>query len=382
MINWLMNYQGRNSIFDISAEKFELQELRKEMRKYEKKYNLKQEDDEMHVETEESQHSEEEDVVDNLLEQRKQKAAQKGGRSSVSAEVYGQFNVKQAFVPKHIIKTPDQIKRIQEKVLKSFIFNSLDEKELKIVIDAMEEYTCKKGDYVITQGDPGAVLYIIESGTYDCYKQFVSIALNLLNLIMQNPQDGPIKVKEYFPGDSFGELALLYNAPRAASIVAKEEGIAWTLDRETFNNIVKEAAMKKRDKYEAFLKSVDILKQIEAYELSQICDALKTKKVKAGETIIKQGDIGDDFYIVEEGEAYAEKLFEGQSASQKVLDYSKGGYFGELALLRNEPRAASVIATTDCNLLCLERKAFKRLLGPIENILKRSSEAYIKFVNN
>jgi len=54
--------------------------------------------------------------------------------------------------------------------LKSFIFNSLDEKELKICIDAMEEYTCKKGDQVIKQGDPGAVLFIIESGTYDCYK--------------------------------------------------------------------------------------------------------------------------------------------------------------------------------------------------------------------
>jgi len=140
--------------------------------------------------------------------------------------------------------------------------------------------------------------------------------------------------------------------------------------------------MKKRDKYEAFLKSVDILKQIEAYELSQICDALKTKKAKAGETIIKQGDLGDDFYIVEEGDAYAEKLFDGQTTPQKVLEYSKGGYFGELALLRNEPRAASVIAKTDCNLLCLERKAFKRLLGPIENILKRSSDAYVKFVNN
>ena len=63
-----------------------------------------------------------------------------------------------------------------------------------------------------------------------------------------------MKVKEYFPGESFGELALLYNAPRAASIFAKENGVMWTLDRETFNNIVKEAAMKKRERYESFLK--------------------------------------------------------------------------------------------------------------------------------
>jgi len=182
MIKFLLNYQGKNSAFDVSAEKSELLNLRKEMKRYEKKYKNENVDEEMHVETEESQHSEEEaDTVDNLLEQRKLKAAQKGGRSSVSAEVYGQFNIKQEFVPKHISKTPDQIQRIQDKVLKSFIFNSLDEKELKIVIDAMEEYTCKAGDYVITQGDPGAVLFIIESGTYDCYKQFVSFINLIIN---------------------------------------------------------------------------------------------------------------------------------------------------------------------------------------------------------
>ena len=55
------------------------------------------------------------------------------------------------------------------------------------------------------------------------------------------------------------------------------------------------------------------------------------------------------------------------------MDYNKGGYFGELALIRNEPRAASVIAKTECKLLKLDRISFKRLLGPIENILKRNS---------
>lgn len=177
MINWLLNFQGRSSVFDISAERFELLELRKEMKKYQKKYQTEDHvDEEMHVESENSDHfsDEEEDNVDDLLEQRKKKVVGKGGRSSVSAEVYGAFNKKAQFVPKVVKKSGDQIQRIQDKVLKSFIFNSLDEKELKIVIDAMEEYTCKPGDYVITQGDPGAVLFIIEQGTYDCYKQFVS----------------------------------------------------------------------------------------------------------------------------------------------------------------------------------------------------------------
>lgn len=179
MINWLHNYNGRNSVFDISAEKCELYELRKEMKKYKKKYNVQGdgEDDEAKVHTDHTvsdEEDEDQDKVEDLIEQRKQKAKAKGGRASVSAEVYGMFNQKQEFVPKIIPKSDDQIRRIEEKVLRSFIFNSLDEKELKICIDAMEEYTCKAGDYVITEGDPGAVLYIIEKGEYDCFKKIVS----------------------------------------------------------------------------------------------------------------------------------------------------------------------------------------------------------------
>ena len=174
----------------------------------------------------------------------------------------------------------------------------------------------------------------------------------------------------------------MYNAPRAATIKAKSEGVLWSLDRETFNNIVKEAAVKKREQYESFLKSVDILKSIEPYELSQICDALKTKKFKDGDYIIRQNENGEDFYIIESGNAVATKVMNEGEEAKEVKSYEKGNYFGELALIRNEPRAANVIAKGDCNVLSLDRKSFKRLLGPIENILKRNSDDYNKYINN
>jgi cAMP-dependent protein kinase regulator len=302
-----------------------------------------------------------------MIEQRKNKAVARGQRASVSAEVYGFFNKKEDFVARVIPKSAEQKTRIVNKVMQSFLFNSLEEKELNTVIDAFEEKHYVKGDFVIRQGEQGDVLYLIESGTLNCYKTF-------------KKEEGDKFLKVYNPGESFGELSLLYNAPRAASIQANDDCILWALDRECFNNIVKDAAIKKREKYENFLKSVDILKQVEAYELSQICDALQVKKFSQGAEIIKQNENGDNFYIVEEGEAYAMKSFaEGQEA-QKVMDYQKGGYFGELALIRNEPRAASVFAKTDCRLLSLDRMSFKRLLGPLENILKRNSDSYVKYV--
>ena len=60
-------------------------------------------------------------------------------------------------------------------------------------------------------------------------------------------------MKKYKEGDAFGELALLYNAPRAASITADSNCSLWCLDRDTFNHIVKDASSKKREKYEQFL---------------------------------------------------------------------------------------------------------------------------------
>ena len=129
----------------------------------------------------------------------------------------------------------------------------------------MEEKRFNKGENIITQGDKGDCLFFIESGNCECFIKF-------------NKSTEPVMVKKYEPGDSFGELALLYNAPRAATIKAvSDEVITWMLDRETFNNIVKDSAQKKREKYENFLKNVEILSTIDPYELMQICDAIKTR---------------------------------------------------------------------------------------------------------
>lgn len=230
MIEWLQNFSGLKSSGP-NMEKIELENLRKEMARYKKKYAKEDEEMAVHSESEEDEDDkEEQDKVDLMIQQRKSQVAGRGQRASVSAEVYGMFNKKENFVARVVEKTQDQKERIMNKVMQSFLFNSLDDKELNTVIMAFDEKRFVKGDHVITQGEQGDVLYLIESGTLNCSKVF-------------KKEEGEKFLKVYYPGEAFGELALLYNAPRAATIVANEDCILWALDRETFNHIVKDAAM-------------------------------------------------------------------------------------------------------------------------------------------
>ena len=156
-------------------------------------------------------------------------------RTSVSAEVFGRYHIKEEFKAKVVPKSLAVMQKIKERLSNAFMFMSLDPKDLKVVIDAMDEKKVQGGEFVIREGENGDVLYIVESGELSCSKVLGGQETFL---------------KNYSSGDVFGELALLYNAPRAATIKADTESSLWVLDRNTFNNIVKDASQNKRNKYE------------------------------------------------------------------------------------------------------------------------------------
>jgi cAMP-dependent protein kinase regulator len=177
------------------------------------------------------------------------------------------------------------------------------------------------------------------------------------------------KVATIEAGGSFGELALMYNAPRAATVQSAEPGCTlWALDRITFRRILMDSTFQRRRLYETFLEEVPLLSSLTKYERSKIADALDTQKYPAGTTIIKEGDAGEAFYLLESGECEAFKT----GADKAVKSYRKGDYFGELALLNDAPRAASVVSKTEVKVATLGKDGFQRLLGPVESIMRRT----------
>lgn len=165
----------------------------------------------------------------------------------------------------------------------------------------------------------------------------------------------------------------MYNAPRAATVVSTEkDSTLWALDRVTFRRILMDSAFQRRRMYESFLEEVPLLSSLTLYERSKIADALDTKKFAPGETIIREGDPGEAFFLLESGEA---EVFKTESGDKVLKEYAKGDYFGELALLDDKPRAASVVAKKDageCKVAYLGKQGFQRLLGPVEGIMRRN----------
>ena len=91
--------------------------------------------------------------------------------------------------------------------------------------------------------------------------------------------------------------------------------------------------------------------------LSQVSLALRSRQVRAGDLIIKKGDIGREMYLLARGEV--EVL---DDAGQVVKRLKDGDIFGEIAVLLSKPRTANVRAVTPCDLFVLDKFDFRRIL--------------------
>jgi CRP-like cAMP-binding protein len=190
-------------------------------------------------------------------------------------------------------------------------------------------------------------------------------------------------------GKAFGETALMYNCPRTATIRCKTPSKLWAIDRETFRRIIMTESIKRRALYQDFLSKVPLLENLLDYERAKVADALEPIIFKDGDVIIRQGSTDlDGFYIIEEGTVRCTKgpdpLPEGApapGAEVEAIRLGPGDYFGELALLTNKPRAATVssVGTTKC--LRITKKHFDQVMGPCEQVLMRNMRTYTSYVD-
>lgn len=249
----------------------------------------------------------------------------------------------------------------------NILFGHLDHSQRLTVCSEMYRCEVDEKEFIIKQGEEGETFYVIESGVFE-----VSIA-------------DLGKISTLASGQCVGELALLYNAPRAASVQCisvkdsdSDNGKAcvWCVDRAAFRKALMNVYEASSNENIEFLKKCELLQPLLSSELQLIDQALELKKYEEGEVIFKEKDAGDRFYIIKSG-TVAGVLSAGTSKEQKFT-LSTGAFFGERALLTSEGRAATITCVDKVECLTLSRTDFTVLLGPLDEIMKRNMEEYKK----
>ncbi|KAL8009540.1 putative cGMP-dependent kinase, protein kinase-like domain superfamily, rmlC-like jelly roll [Plasmopara halstedii] len=247
----------------------------------------------------------------------------------------------------------NQTRAMITKALKShYLFGSLDQGEIDEMIDVMAMVTIQASEAIITQGMSGKCFYVLESGNCD-----IEVDSKL--------------VGTYTNGDAFGELALLYNCPRAATIRATTGCILWTVERTTFRKIMATTASATQLARVNFLKNVELLQRLSNNQMQKVAAALKLQRFGDGDYIIRQGDDGNTFYIIVEGTVRCTSRAGGGEADKELMTLQRGNYFGEMALVLNEPRQANCIAVGPVDCYVMDRSEFTKLLGPLRSLIDR-----------
>ncbi|XP_014261206.1 cAMP-dependent protein kinase type II regulatory subunit-like [Cimex lectularius] len=258
-------------------------------------------------------------------------------------------------------KTPEEKLKLMKALNKIVFFQQLDKRDIEQLVNAMLPKNVEAGKCIICQGEIGDYFFIVDSGEYKAY--------------VKNKDGVAELVKTYKNEGSFGELALLYDLPRSATVKCTSSGKLWAIARNHFRQIIATNAMKKRKRYVELIASVPLLSDLSPDERLNLADALQKKSFKKNDCIIKQNDYPDGMYFIESGVV---KVIVTNSKKQnvEVCKLGRGDYFGELALINHQRRSASVYAVEPVTTVFLETEVFERLLGPCLDIMKRNKRNY------
>jgi CRP-like cAMP-binding protein len=224
----------------------------------------------------------------------------------------------------------------------------MSEEAIEEIADHVELQRIDAGRPLFRQGDRGDHFYVVRSGTF---------------AITREGEDGTERqIRKIERGRSFGEIALLENSPRTATVRALEPAEVFAIDKGTFDRALA-GRVEVADEMRTELRSVEALRSLEPFRTLDDADAARLVKgaefrnFAPGERIVKQGDEGDSFFVVASGQV---EIVENRRVRGRL---TAGAYFGEIALLADVPRTATVRAATPTRVLELDRKAFDRVLA-------------------
>jgi HlyB family type I secretion system ABC transporter len=253
-----------------------------------------------------------------------------------------------------------------ETVRRSSVFRYLSDEHFAALKPLLQEEHYEFGDVIVKQGDPADSFYILTHGRARAVK------------VKEDGEEIPLGLLK--PGDGFGEAALSVGGMRSATVRGSTSVDVLRIHRDDFLTLVQQVPDLKRyiemtgrsRALQSFLYQFSNFGRLPATALRSMIDKLTPVGVAKGDLIIREGDAAGPLYVIEKGRARA---FAGVNGRERNLAfYREGDFFGELSILNGAPRAASVEASTDCQLLALEPESVLELRNRFPEFEKLLSE--------
>ena len=239
-------------------------------------------------------------------------------------------------------------RQARRKLLKKVpLFFNCTDNELDRLASSFKAEQFAAGETIITQGSSGDRFYIIERGLVTIWKT--------------NEEGVERRVVKLGRGQYFGEAALVSNKPRNATVRAETPVALLSLKKKDFDRLVRQYLtladqVDEHVRYSWLLREMPIFDKLDYTELESLSKLLETERFQASQVVFYEGDRGDKFYIVESGSVSVTQTING-----KLVELSRQGpgeYVGEIALLEDCTRTATITTLEDTTLLSLKSEHF------------------------
>ena len=233
----------------------------------------------------------------------------------------------------------------------------LKKAELARVLKDSREVFLETGAIVFSAGEPGDAMYVVLSGHLKAWG---------------GGEQGGL-VGEFRDGDFFGEMALVLDEPRTATVQVAADSRLLAVSQETFGRL------EANPRVHAYLEEVRLARRIDTIGRNPLCSLLdpqsreelaprfEERVCERGDVVFSVGDPADAFYLILSGEL---EVWGGEGGSQLIGHLGAPNSFGEQALLMNQARAATIRVAERARLLVLGCEAFERLFAAYPRVME------------
>ncbi len=246
------------------------------------------------------------------------------------------------------------------------LFSDLPKNAFIQLLEQMHMRSTVPDEVIIREGDVDDSMFIISNGRVKVTKTTETGA----EVVLAHLGDGTF----------FGEMALLSESPRAASVIAEEETLLFQVSRDTLDQVVKNFGSVKHILLKFYrqrllsnlMATSPIFKPLDANQRKTLIEQFKSREVPAQEKIIEEGQKGDGLYLLLAGRVEVSRKAENKK--QVLAHLKEGDVFGEMSLLTNQPVSATIKALRKSIVLKLPRKTFAEIASTHPQLLAHISD--------